>query len=237
MGERLLVWNTRSGGGARVDRIVASIADHDPDTVVLTEFRANRSGERLRGELSLRGLLTQQVAVSSPTENSVLLASRHSFRPRALDRDAEGLAHRVVVGERDSFVLIGLYFAQGRPKIPLFKHLERQSPSLLACDSILCGDFNTGEHYRDEKAATFIASDHFGHLFELGWIDAWRHFHGDAREYTWYSRAGNGFRIDHVLVSPSMLPRVVRADYSHSEREQGISDHSALVVELKTNGT
>ena len=40
-----------------------------------------------------------------------------------------------------------------------------------------------------------------------------------------------GYRLDHALVSPRLLPRVTDVHYSHAERE-AISNHSSLIVEL-----
>ena len=69
-------------------------------------------------------------------------------------------------------------------------------------------------------------------------LPIWRHFHGDATEYTWYSlpkggAPANGFRLDHAFATPSLLPRVTACRYSHAEREQKISDHSPMILEFK----
>jgi hypothetical protein len=52
-------------------------------------------------------------------------------------------------------------------------------------------------------------------------------------EGTWFSRAGTPFRIDHAFVCLSFLPRVRACRYSHAEREEGISDHSMLVLKIE----
>ena len=59
-----------------------------------------------------------------------------------------------------------------------------------------------------------------------------RHLHPHDREFTWYSHAGSGFRIDHAYLSPALLARLAAARYSHAERELRVSDHSVLVVDL-----
>jgi len=41
-----------------------------------------------------------------------------------------------------------------------------------------------------------------------------------------------GYRLDHALISPALLPRVVDVQYSHAERGKGMSDHSGLVLQL-----
>ena len=62
--------------------------------------------------------------------------------------------------------------------------------------------------------------------------DAYRHLHGDKREFTWFSNAGNGFRIDHFMVSRLLLPRVEACHYDHAPRESKASDHSVMTLEL-----
>ena len=98
---------------------------------------------------------------------------------------------------------------------------------------MLVGDLNTGRHLMDEAGSSFFCADAFETLTSGGWVDAWRRQHGDdAREFSWYSTAGNGFRIDHCLVSPGLVDRVGDVRYLHGVREEKVSDHSMLVVEV-----
>jgi len=77
----------------------------------------------------------------------------------------------------------------------------------------------------------------FDGLLAAGWTDAWRSLHPDVREFTWYNRrSGNGFRIDHALLSPLMAPRLRTAAYLHTTRTSGATDHSGLLVELNDSG-
>jgi len=90
----------------------------------------------------------------------------------------------------------------------------------------------------DEAGSTFLCAEHFARLSALGWVDVWRHFHGDVTEYTWYSlpkggAPASGFRLDHAFATPSLLPRITACRYSHAEREQKVSDHSPLILEIK----
>ena len=53
---------------------------------------------------------------------------------------------------------------------------------------LLVGDFNTGLHGIDEVGSTFRCAKDFARLSAIGWTDVWRSFHGQATEYTWFSR-------------------------------------------------
>ena len=50
---------------------------------------------------------------------------------------------------------------------------------------------------------------------------------------TWLSHRKNGFRLDHAFASPEAAARVTSCRYSHREREAGLSDHSAVIVEIE----
>jgi exonuclease III len=97
---------------------------------------------------------------------------------------------------------------------------------------IFVGDLNTGLRGIDERGRSFICDKEFKQMTALGWTDAWRRFHGTEFEPSWVSNQGNAFRLDHAFVSPALLARLVSCDYSHSEREAGLSDHSILLVEI-----
>ena len=125
-----------------------------------------------------------------------------------------------------------MYFALIKEKRPLFHFLLSRSPSLLGGLCAIVGDFNTVLHGIDETGATFAEDRSFQEPVTLGWLDAWRKVNGSAREYSWFSQRGNGFRIDHALCPPRLAGTVVSARYKHAYREQGISDHSPLIVDF-----
>ena len=73
-------------------------------------------------------------------------------------------------------------------------------------------------------------------LRELGYCDAFRTLHGYAQRepsWTWRRIAGHdgGWRLDHLFASEELRP--VSAAYHHEWREHGLSDHSALEVDLQ----
>jgi hypothetical protein len=75
-------------------------------------------------------------------------------------------------------------------------------------------------------------------LRELGYRDAFRALHGYAQRepsWTWRRIAGHdgGWRLDHVFASEEL--RAAAAAYHHAWRERGLSDHSALEVDLQSH--
>jgi exonuclease III len=94
------------------------------------------------------------------------------------------------------------------------------------------GDFNTGIGPADGPLKNFGDVDRFTALQTVGFTDVWRHVHRDRIEHTW-CRTEKSYRIDHALVSASLLARVRDCRYSHQERIDGVSDHSVLLVEIE----
>ena len=84
----------------------------------------------------------------------------------------------------------------------------------------------------DEEGSTFDCAKHFPALRKAGLADSWRSRNLTEKEISWYSDAGNGFRIDHVFGSAAADSHIQSVYYDHTPRESGITDHSALVVEI-----
>ena len=229
---RLLVWNIRHGGGERTARIVEFLEEQRPDVVVLTEFRDNRRGEAIREWLANEGFSSMFSPQCGARINTLLVASREPATFQTFPAELGPHAHRVVLTRTLGLSLFAVYFPQLRAKGPIFDFLLALPQSFLRGRTAICGDFNTGKHFIDEKGTTFALAERFSALEEAGWIDAWRQHHGTAREYSWYSSKGNGFRVDHIFASPTLAASVLRADYLHDVRLRGISDHSALIAEI-----
>jgi exodeoxyribonuclease III len=115
---------------------------------------------------------------------------------------------------------------------------------------ILCGDLNTPRRELPDGEVLTFAHDSAGRLRaergerwnraeqalvrglrEHGWVDAFRALHGyGERHASWtFARDRGGWRLDHVLVH-GLKP--IASAYAHDWRRAGLSDHSALVVDL-----
>ena len=72
---RILAWNIRQGGGTRLARIIAAIAQHEADVLVISEYRGGESGERLRAALAAIGYAHVTTATPPAGGNGVLIAA------------------------------------------------------------------------------------------------------------------------------------------------------------------
>lgn len=229
---RILSWNILQGGGRRIDEIATYITVEKPDIVALQEFRHGRQGEILETALKKIGL-GHQFCASDTGENTLFIAAREPFDAGAFMPDQDGPCHIIeaVIGD---LTLLNIHFPQKKAQVPLFDVLAKDTPSLLAGHCLMLGDMNCGIPFVDSTGKTFENTKYFQELLSLGWIDAWRTRHGDAQVFSWISpRTGNGFRYDHCFASKDADARIVSVDYDQSVREKKLSDHAAILLEMR----
>jgi exonuclease III len=147
--------------------------------------------------------------------------------------------------------------ANGWIKVRTLEAIRSGLASASRGPRVLCGDLNTPRRELPDGEVVSFARDSRGRLRpergsewdeaelgvvpglrELGYSDAFRALHGYAQRepsWTWRRIAGHdgGWRLDHVFASEELSP--VSAAYHHEWREQGLSDHSALEVDLQSN--
>jgi exodeoxyribonuclease-3 len=231
MNVTLSICNVRAGGGDRVPRVIEALRTQAPDLIVLSEYRHGRRGDELRAGLTAMGLVHFEVPTVPHRQNTVLVASRYALRSLIpIPRD---LTRHVLAVEVADLVLLGVYFPQLSAKVAVFDWLLALPKSVTERPALIAGDLNTGRNDLDREphGVAFVAAEKMDRLESSGWTDAWRHFHGKTREYSWRSSKA-GFRIDHVFASCPLVPHLRAARYDHTVREAGVTDHSMMVVEL-----
>jgi len=229
-------WNLQYGGAQkRLPGIIEAVRRHDPDILVLLEFRPERI---IEVSLSLASLGYPFMLNSQPPprSNGILIASKSALvqLPGARTRSSP---HRwMEVSPEGSDLRILALHVPGASDLPgkmefweSILEYAREAADLRE-RRIIVGDLNTGLE-RDCEAPPFIGAEHLSELLDLGWRDVWREYHQVGREYSWFSSGGKGMRTDHALASPH-IQHPLWAKYSHQERESGISDHSILIFEI-----
>lgn len=226
-----MTFNIRHGGGNRQKEILRSVLEHDPTSVVFTEYRENKNSCFFRKTLLDNGYVSFSASSDDPKQNAVAIASKEPHVANVFRSELGQHAHRAILASLQEISILGVYFAQKEHKRPLFNFINERCGELLGSRGLVIGDFNTGKHYLDERKNTFYCAEEFEKLGSSGLIDSWRSRNAETNEFSWFSNAGNGFRIDHVFSTLQMDALVKNIFYSHEEREKGISDHSALIVE------
>lgn len=169
--------------------------------------------------------------------------------------DAEG---RFVISEHNDFTLYNMYFPSGTSgeerqavKYRFLDYLLEHLQSLSKKERgrvILTGDFNICHrpvdiHHPETaerlKLTGYLPEERqwMDRLFELGFVDSFRHVHGDEpKRYSWWSfRAGArkknlGWRLDYFIVGQELSRRISGADILQDVTG---SDHCPVVLELE----
>lgn len=228
---KIITLNIQHGGGKRISKIADYLRSLDVDMIVLTEFRENANAQLLRSSLATAGFAYFAAASIAPKENSVCIFSKHPFVPRTYPALSKDDGHRLLSAHFEKLAIFGVYFPLHQKKLSLFQFLINGDYKPVESAHIFLGDFNTGLYKLDESGSTFYCTEQFAALPESGLIDSWRSRNPEGREFSWYSNAGNGFRLDHVFSSPDANSKIQNVYYDHLPRESRITDHSALLVE------
>lgn len=227
-------WNLRHGGGKRIKAIIQAVSLHSTtDVFVFTEYRNNSNRDFIRNELAHLGYIFQYTTASEPKINTVLIVSKIEFHLETFENLGIN-KHRIIKVSRDDLIIYGCYFPIKHLKKPLFEFLLNEIEQQADKAIILTGDFNTGKHFLDENGASFVLSGYFTEFERRQVTDAWRYIHKDKKEYSWFSHANNGFRLDHFFVSTELTEKIKSCEYIHTYREKKISDHSMMTLELTT---
>lgn len=233
---RILSLNIYHGGGKRTAQLADWLLAKGASVLVLPEWRDNASGRHLRDRLVARGFHTIAAMQRRSNSNSVLLAAIDCASSWKVTPPNSMAGDLILVEIQNRVRILGCYFPQRQAKAPFFRQCIELAADNCDLPFVMIGDFNTGRNGVDVEGAgmPFHCADLFQTLSgKSGLSDLWRKRHGDLQEWTWRSSA-NGFRIDHAFGNEAFLRRfpTFRCELDHSPRLSGLTDHSAILVEV-----
>ena len=230
-----------------------------PDAVALQELKADDAefpiaaiekagyGAVWRGQKSWNG-----VAILARKAEPILI--RDALPGDAGDREA-----RYIEAAVRGIVVTSIYLPNGNPqpgpkfdaKLAWFKRLRAHAAKFIKQDIpvVLAGDYNVAPTPFDiyptrswDKDALVQPKSRaaFASLVDQGWTDAIRELHPKQPMYTFWDYMRHrwprdaGLRLDHLLLSPALAPRLQKAGVDRSVRgEERPSDHAPAWVVLK----
>ncbi len=246
---------------AHLSHVLAWLGEAKPDIALLQEIKAQES-ELPRLEFEALGYRLE--AQGQKTYNGVAILSRRPLRvtARALPGDASDSQARYLEaeidlrlkGSRQNLRIASIYLPNGNPttsekfayKLGWLERLDRHAAGLLASEApiILGGDFNVAPQDTDVYDPKAFAEDalcrpesraRFRKLLHRGYVDAFRHCHGEAHRYSFWDYQGGawskdeGLRIDHLLLSPQAADALEDCDIDRKPRAQEKpSDHTPV---------
>jgi exodeoxyribonuclease-3 len=243
---------------ARLPQLRAWLEVTRPDVVCLQELKCIESNfpfEEL-GKLGYGSLVHGQ-----KTWNGVAILSRGSAPleiRRQLPGDPADKQSRYLEAAVNGIVVGCLYLPNGNPwpgpkfdyKMAWFERLNRHAATLIRSGHpvVLAGDFNvvptdadiySTASWKDNALLQPEPRAAFRKFLKQGWTDPLESKKGEGTAYTFWSYLRNrwprnaGLRIDHLLVSQVLLPRLLSAGVDKAMRGlEGASDHAPAWIEL-----
>ena len=252
---KLATWNVNSLS-VRLPQLLDWLAANPVDAIVLQETKLT-DDKFPQAEIAAAGYRASWFG--QKTYNGVALLSRsESVEPVRNIPGFDDEQARVIAGTVNGLRVIGAYFPNGQaPDSEKFVYKMRWLDALRAWVAselaahpqlVLMGDFNIAPEDRDvydpvawagQIHCTPQEREHFRQLVALGLHDAFRLFEQPPKSWSWWDyrnlafRKNQGLRIDHILVSEALKPRVAACTIDKLPRKnERPSDHAPVVVEL-----
>lgn len=254
---RIATYNV-NGVRGRLDVLLRWLEMRRPDVVCLQELKAPQEAFPLA---AIEAAGYGAVWHGQKSWNGVAILSRGDTpieTGRGLAGDPDDAQSRYIEAAAKGVIVGCLYLPNGNPapgpkfdyKLRWFERLEMRARVLLDSGApvVLAGDYNVmptdldvyaPERWRDDALFRPEVRDAYARLLDQGWCDAVRALHPDAVVYTFWDYLRNryarnsGLRIDHLLLSPALQPRLRRAEVDRDVRGwDRTSDHAPVWIDL-----
>jgi exodeoxyribonuclease-3 len=253
---RLVTWNVNSVR-ARQERVVEWTRANQPDVMCLQEIKVE---DQDFPEAAFRDLGYHVAVWGQRTYNGVALLARAPLEDvrRGLDGGQPDEPARLLAATVAGLRVYSVYAPNGEApgtekfafKLGWMGRLAEQLAEVVRPDAAIavCGDFNVApgdldvydpEGLREQIHVSTPERAALAKLTGVGLVDTFRKLHPTTPAYTFWDYRmlafpkNRGYRIDHILLTPSLLARVTAARIDREARKgKQPSDHAPLIVEL-----
>ena len=252
---KLATWNVNSLA-VRLPQLLDWLSANPVDAIVLQETKL--TDDKFPAQ-AINDAGYQVHWFGQKTYNGVALLSREPATD--IVRNIMGYADeqaRVIAGTVGGVRVIGAYFPNGQaPDSDKFTYKMAWLDGLRAWiveelkqhpNLVLMGDFNIAPEDQDVHDPVAWAGqihctpqerEHFKALIGIGLTDAFRLFEQAPKSWSWWDyrnlafRKNQGLRIDHILVSQALKPRVTACVIDKLPRKNARpSDHAPVIVTI-----
>ena len=252
-------WNVNSVR-ARIENIKEYIKKFSPDIIMMQEIKTPNETYPYD---DIKSLKYENYVYGQKSYNGVAIISKKKLSNIQTDifKD-KNKQSRIISAElkhkNKNINLINIYTPNGNPVdtekydykiywldnfIKKIKSLSKQNENI-----IIAGDFNiipsaedvhNPKNYENDALFRLEIRKKLRELVNLGFHDAFRHLHPEKEGYTFWDytsgawQKNNGMRIDHFLVSSSLIDKVNNVKINKFPRgRQKPSDHTPIELEL-----
>ena len=254
---RIATFNV-NGVRSRRAHLLEWLAREQPDIVCLQELKAPDEAFPI-GDIRAAGYGALWHGQRSWNGVAILRKGADPVETRrGLPGDPDDSHSRYIEAEIDGIIVGSLYLPNGNPqpgpkfdyKLKWFERLnayaetllERRQPVVLAGDyNVVPTDFDiyNPKSWRKDALLQPESRAAYQKLLDLGWTDAIRALHPDEQIYTFWDYfrdhwpKNSGLRIDHLLLSEELIPRLLDANVDRWVRgEPKPSDHAPTWIKL-----
>ena len=252
-------WNVNSVR-ARIDNIKSYLHKYKPDILMMQEIKTEDVNFPYDDFSSMD---YESHVFGQKSYNGVAIISKKKLKNVKIDLIKDKLNQsRIITAELDykkkNIQLINIYTPNGNPvdtekynyKKQWLNDLIKQLKSLSKKNSniILAGDFNiipaaedvyNPKSFEDDALFRLEIRKKLREMLNLGFSDVYRHFNDSKEGYTFWDymrgawQKNNGMRIDHFLVSNSLIDQVKAININKDPRgREKPSDHTPIEITL-----
>ena len=248
-----------NGIKTRLPHLLQWLEREQPDIACLQELKALDNAFPV---LDLRAAGYEAIWHGQRSWNGVAILSRGE-KPievrRGLPGDPADDHSRYLEAAVEGILVVCIYLPNGNPqpgpkfdyKLKWMDRLNAHARSLYASKQpvLICGDYNVvptdfdiynPRSWLKDALLQPESRERYQKLLDQGWIDAIRHKYPKERIYTFWDyfrqhwQKNSGLRIDHLLLSDELKPRLVDAGVDRWVRDlEKPSDHAPTWVTLK----
>ena len=247
-----------NGINGRLPVVLKWLEEAKPDVVCLQELKAPDEKFPLEA-ITAAGY--NAIWHGQKSWNGVAILSKHNITEnrRVLPGDPEDLHSRYIEAVVKDITIGCLYLPNGNPypgpkfdyKLKWFERFSIHAKTLINLETpvILAGDYNVmpteldvykPERWVNDALFRVEVRSAFEQLIKQGWTDALRKLHPGETIYTFWDYFRNayarnaGLRIDHFLLNPAIVTRLVKAEVDmHVRGWEKSSDHAPVWIQLK----
>ena len=252
-------WNVNSVR-ARIENIKSYLVKYKPDILMMQEIKTEDLNFPYDDFSSMD---YESHVYGQKSYNGVAIISKHKLTNIKTDLIKDKLKQSRIISaeltyQKKIIQLINIYTPNGNPvdtekyeyKKDWLDNLVKQLKSMLKKNPniILGGDFNiipaaedvyNVKSFEDDALYRLEIRKKLREMINLGFNDVYRHFHDDKEGYTFWDymrgawQKNNGMRIDHFLVSNSMIDKIKSININKDPRgREKPSDHTPIEIKL-----
>ena len=252
-------WNVNSVR-ARIENIKSYLLKYKPDILMMQEIKTEDLNFPYD---DFSAMDYESHVFGQKSYNGVAIISKHKLTNIKTDLIKDKLKQSRIISaeltyQKKIIQLINIYTPNGNPvdtdkydyKKDWLDTLIKQLRSILKKNPniILGGDFNiipaaedvyNVKSFEDDALYRLEIRKKLREIINLGFNDAYRHFYDDKEGYTFWDymrgawQKNNGMRIDHFLVSNSMIDKIKSININKDPRgREKPSDHTPIEIKL-----